>query len=256
MSVSENARVHSGWSEEETNTLFAEAKTAGLEGRPIKSVFDKVALLTGRKPNSIRNYYYLKLRENEEFGRTKFVPFTDEEAHTLMRTILLEQGKGRSVRSIAMELGGGDKKAMLRYQNKYRSILRNDTVYVAKLVQELREEGLEPFDPTSGERRRRVIATRRDAAAGARELAALATSIGGGGQLIESVCDMLRAVERAQSSGELAAQLAEQLAENAELQKRLSTLESINRRFMQLSQMERMETISEYAEAVGRALGD
>ena len=67
---------------------------------------------------------------------------------------------------------------------------------------------------------------------------------------------MLRAVERAQSSGELAAQLAEQLAENAELQKRLSTLESINRRFMQLSQMERMETISEYAEAVGRALGD
>ena len=150
MSVSENARVHSGWSEEETNTLFAEAKTAGLEGRPIKSVFDKVALLTGRKPNSIRNYYYLKLRENEEFGRTKFVPFTDEEAHTLMRTILLEQGKGRSVRSIAMELGGGDKKAMLRYQNKYRSILRNDTVYVSKLVQEIREEGLEPNDHTSG----------------------------------------------------------------------------------------------------------
>ena len=37
------ARSHTGWSECEEDLLFNEVETAGKEGRPLKSVFDRVA---------------------------------------------------------------------------------------------------------------------------------------------------------------------------------------------------------------------
>ena len=73
--LSRTPRAKGGWTEEETRTLFEEAKVAGSEGRSVKSVFDKMSELTGRKPNSIRNYYYLKLRESGATTKTAFVPF-------------------------------------------------------------------------------------------------------------------------------------------------------------------------------------
>ena len=51
-----------GWSEQETEELMEQARRAREEGRPLREVFEATAFRTGRKPNSIRNYYYARSR--------------------------------------------------------------------------------------------------------------------------------------------------------------------------------------------------
>ena len=80
-------RAAGGWTEEETEQLFEEARKAGEQGRPVKSVFAQIAALTGRKPNSIRNYYYLKLKENSSLAKAAFVPFEEEEVEPLTEIV-------------------------------------------------------------------------------------------------------------------------------------------------------------------------
>jgi len=153
-------RLHSrsGWKDEETNMLLSEVKNAEKEGRPIKSVFDRVALITGRKPNSIRNYYYLKLKDDDKMvGRiNSFVPFKDDEISVLIEQVLTEQAKGRSVRSIAMSLGGGDRKQMLRFQNKYRSTIKNNPEIVYDTMQRLKQTGKDYVNPYEQKTRKKM----------------------------------------------------------------------------------------------------
>ncbi len=146
------ARSHTGWSECEEDLLFNEVETAGKEGRPLKSVFDRVAETTGRKPNSVRNYYYARIKDEDVRERcgthsTAFVPFTDSEIEELLRTVLSAQAHGMSVRACTLMMGAGDNRAMLRYQNKYRSVVANDSATVKRVVEKMRAEGLDAFDP-------------------------------------------------------------------------------------------------------------
>lgn len=140
--LSRTPRAKGGWTEEETKRLFEEAKIADSEGRSVKSVFDKISRLTGRKPNSIRNYYYLKLKENGIETKTAFIPFEEDEVYTLLRSMLKGQAEGKSVRGIALQMANGDKKTMLRYQNKYRSLIKTDPQIVKKTILELKDEGV------------------------------------------------------------------------------------------------------------------
>ena len=55
--------AHSGWSQEETELLLREIQAAADSGEPLRSVFEKTGEALGRKPNSVRNYYYMQLRE-------------------------------------------------------------------------------------------------------------------------------------------------------------------------------------------------
>ena len=164
-----NAVARGGWTAKETDALFCEARLAGESGRPMKSVFDRVAALTGRKPNSIRNYYYLKIKEDGSLGTTTFVPFEEEETEALMRRMLAGQAEGRSVRALAIELGGGDKKLMLRYQNKYRSMIKNSPDYVRSLVERLRTEGTPCRDPYDAPRKQEIEEVVRELSAYALE---------------------------------------------------------------------------------------
>ena len=110
-----------GWTQKEQDLLFEQAQKARALGHPLKDAFDKTAKLTGRQPNSIRNFYYAKIKEAGAFapvGASAFVPFSEEEIHTLLETVLTLQAQGLSVRSITLQLGQGDRKAMRRYQNK------------------------------------------------------------------------------------------------------------------------------------------
>ena len=54
--------LRSGWKDEEKLMLWDEVKKAQSSGAPLKRVFETVAQLTGRKPNSVRNYYYMKVK--------------------------------------------------------------------------------------------------------------------------------------------------------------------------------------------------
>ena len=108
-----------GWTQHEQDILFEQAKKARDLGLPLKAAFDQTARLTGRQPNSIRNFYYAKIKEEgleAPMGASAFIPFTDEEIRHLLEQVLTLQAQGMSVRSITLKLGQGDRKAMLRYQ--------------------------------------------------------------------------------------------------------------------------------------------
>lgn len=140
-----------GWTQQEDRLLLSAAQSARREGRALRSVFEDVAAQTGRKPNSIRNYYYERIKqsdvEGELYHSAAFVPFKREEVRNMLRTILARRANGVSVRSCTLDMGNGDTRSMLRYQNKYRSVLKKDPALVREVMAELASEGIAAFDP-------------------------------------------------------------------------------------------------------------
>jgi len=137
--------ARNGWRQEETDLLWKEIRAAAETGAPLRGVFEKMGETLGRKPNSVRNYYYMQLRDQagDELRRAApFETFTEEEVHTLLRQVLTARGRGQSVRACVMALSGGDRGLMLRYQNKYRAILRKRPDLIAQVCRELEEEGI------------------------------------------------------------------------------------------------------------------
>jgi len=135
----------SGWTADEEALLRREIEQAAEKGEPLRAVFERVAGQTHRKPNSIRNYYYTTLHQSE--GQAAFVPFTEDEARQLLYTVLRAQAEGVSVRKCTMAMGGGDRSAMLRYQNKYRSLLRTHPEAVQAVIRQMQAEGIPCKDP-------------------------------------------------------------------------------------------------------------
>ena len=133
-----------GWQEAETARLFSAVKEANATGAPLRSVFESLANDLGRKPNSIRNYYYACLRQQSGPAERSpaFQPFTPEETHDLLRQVLIARGQGISVRACVMALSNGSHSRMLRYQNKYRTILKSRPELIAQVCAELKQEGL------------------------------------------------------------------------------------------------------------------
>ena len=133
-----------GWSESENKLLWETADEAQQQGLPLKTVFEQIARQTGRRPNSIRNYYYAQVRTREDGGShtARFVPFTQEEVDWLMEQVLIARAAGQSVRSCLQKLSGGDHSLMLRYQNKYRAVIKSRPEYVRTLVEKLNGEGI------------------------------------------------------------------------------------------------------------------
>ena len=133
-----------GWQEAETARLFSAVQAANASGTPLRSVFESLSGDLGRRPNSIRNYYYACLRQqSDSAARTPaFQPFTPEETHELLRQVLIARGRGMSVRACVMQLSGGSHSRMLRYQNKYRTILKTRPELIAQVCEELKQEGL------------------------------------------------------------------------------------------------------------------
>lgn len=145
--------THNGWSEEETALLWQEVRACCAQGQPLRAAFDRLAARTGRKANSIRNYYYAAVKagqapEDVPTGRAlPFQPFSPEEIDLLLREVLMAQGKGVSVRACVTAMGGGDRSAALRLQNKYRALLKSHPDRVRSVLEELRSEGLPCADP-------------------------------------------------------------------------------------------------------------
>jgi len=138
-------RSRAGWHEDETTRLFTAVKEASATGAPLRSVFESLSGDLGRKPNSIRNYYYACLRQKPDatfLRATPFTAFTPEETHHLLRQVLMARGQGMSVRACVMNMAGGDHSRMLRYQNKYRTVLKHRPEMIEAVREELRQEGL------------------------------------------------------------------------------------------------------------------
>ncbi len=146
----------SGWSESENKLLWETADEAQQQGLPLKAVFEQIARQTGRRPNSIRNYYYAQVRSREDgqAHSARFVPFTQPEVDWLMEQVLIARAEGQSVRACLQKLSGGDHSLMLRYQNKYRAVIKSRPDYVRAIVDRLNSQGVACDTPQVNHRSR------------------------------------------------------------------------------------------------------
>lgn len=149
------------WTLEQTKQLFSQCAACRKKGQSLSAAFNAVAAETGRSVNSVRNYYYSQAKTFElvpevadKLGitpacvkREAFVPFKPDEIRTLVERILIAKGNGRSVRAAIAEMSGGDETLALRYQNKYRSVLRSHRDLVENIMTELSARGVLYYDP-------------------------------------------------------------------------------------------------------------
>ena len=146
--------MRTGWKDDEKLMLWDEVKKAQKIGAPLKRVFETVARKTGRKPNSVRNYYYMKVKDTGEIAQkpSSFTPFTKEEIYMLLRSLLASGAKGESIRGASLKLADGDKTLMLRYQNKYRSLIKSGRPLVEKVMADMDKEKMSYLNPYEKQR--------------------------------------------------------------------------------------------------------
>lgn len=140
---------HGGWQKQEIELLQKSVTEGAQAGESLRSTFERVAEQLGRKPNSIRNFYYAQLREHEEGGERTlpFETFSPDEVEQLLEQVLTARVQGMSVRACVRKLSGGDKTRMLRYQNKYRSTVRTRPDLVERVMQRLTDQGIPYVSP-------------------------------------------------------------------------------------------------------------
>ena len=145
------ARVgRAGWLDQEISQLKKAVQVAGGKGEPLRSVFDNIGQELGRKPNSVRNFYYASLKREDAGGVPSAAPFetfSQQEVRYLIREVLMARAKGVSVRACVQTLAQGDRKLMLRYQNKYRSVLKSKPHFIREIMEEIEGAGEQAFDP-------------------------------------------------------------------------------------------------------------
>jgi len=123
----------SKWTKSQIDLLIEKARLGN-----VRSVaFAEVARKTNRKANSVRNYYYKNLAQE----KIKVLPFSAAEVKLALREIVLGTSRGESVRSVCLRLAEGDRAKMLRYQNKYRAVLRISPQRIEGVKNELEGQG-------------------------------------------------------------------------------------------------------------------
>ncbi|MBR0136591.1 MAG: hypothetical protein IJM18_10325 [Clostridia bacterium] len=114
-----------GWSDREDELLITLCEEAKRASAPLSPVFRKAGAMLGRKPDSVRNRYYALLKQ-AGVRAASYTPFTPEETEELIMLFMKGARSGRSVRRIAFDAAHGDAGLMLRYQNKFRAVIRKD----------------------------------------------------------------------------------------------------------------------------------
>ena len=138
-------RPRAGWNSAEEAALLAAVDRCRAAGEPLKTAFLQAAQETGRRPNSVRNHYYASNKAEE--AAPAFLPFSEEESLSLLKTVLLARSAGESVRACTLRIAEGDTRRMLRYQNKYRALLKSRPALVDRARKELMQTGGTVFDP-------------------------------------------------------------------------------------------------------------
>ena len=220
---------HGGWQKQEIDALQQSIEAAEQSGESLRSVFERMSRQLGRKPNSIRNFYYAQVRAGQEEGgarATPFETFSPEEVERLVEQVLTAKAQGVSVRACVRQMAGGDRTRMLRYQNKYRSTVRTRPEIVRRVMDRLSEQGRAFVSPYAAE----------EGGAGLERLRTRAQESGDAqiGQLFESLDYLLaRALEKP-SGGDEAQRRADRLGARCDMlrialddeQKRFGRLQS------------------------------
>ncbi len=146
----------SKWSNVEVKKLFQTVEKYKNENKSLLDAFKEFAKKSNRKPNSVRNYYYLEIRElSQNIERQKKLgidlsnhkvnfsdKFSEEETKNLIKEILRQKCMGVSVRKSCLNLADGDLSKMVRFQNKFRNISATNRKLYEQCLSELKSEGL------------------------------------------------------------------------------------------------------------------
>ena len=158
-----------GLNDEQLEKLFLNATVAKEGGRSLSGVFADFSKENRLAKGTVRNVYYDYLKRFEtdaalkrkflgkaELHAEKIVEVDKIEARWLLKKILVGATLGKPVRKIVLGMTGDAKKA-LRYQNKYRNMLRNDRALVEEVSAEIKTELGRCFDPYGRKREDAVL---------------------------------------------------------------------------------------------------
>lgn len=126
------------WKDEEIKKLFSHIENNAKNGLTLTVGFKSFAEKSGRKPNSVRNYYYAELenllKNANDANRLEInldlhqknnpTFFTEKEAETTFNSINNLVSKGYSVRKACLTLAKCDIGQMVRLQNKFRTMIK------------------------------------------------------------------------------------------------------------------------------------
>ena len=121
------------WTEEKILHLFTFVEQQKKKNICLVKIFKDYALLTNKKPNSIRNYYYNQIEyfnlypdsaqklninlQNHKAKKISHFSSTEQEIIDKLNNLIKQ---GYSVRKACLTLANGDVNYMMRLQNKYR----------------------------------------------------------------------------------------------------------------------------------------
>ena len=136
------------WNNKEVEDLFKNVEEIKSLNKPLKDAFKEHAEKYGRKPNSVRNYYYHEIdnlekdkkRLNkiginlEKHKKLSITYFSKQEESELLNKMEDMVKNGTSVRKACYILADGDANKMLRFQNKYRNSIykSNENKHIEK----------------------------------------------------------------------------------------------------------------------------
>ena len=84
-----------GWREEEISQLRDAVRRAGGDGEPLRGVFERIGERLGRKPNSVRNYYYACLKREEADNVPTPRPFKPLRAKRCISSYMMSWPRGQ-----------------------------------------------------------------------------------------------------------------------------------------------------------------
>ena len=118
--------------------------------KSLTSVFNEYALINGKAQGTIRNLYYALAKRSlvdKEFcnkylqGKpiivSKITQFDGDEQAKLIEQVVIAKQQGKSIRKQILDLANGDAKLALRYQNKYRNIVKNNPEVISNALNKL-----------------------------------------------------------------------------------------------------------------------
>lgn len=143
------------WKDDEVKKLFDFVEKGKENNNKMSKIFNDFSIVSGRKPNSIRNYYYLELsyyeKNNDRLKNLnidvnkhivkKTKKFSDIETEKLISEIVRLKNLGYSVRSACLKLADGDLDTMVRLQNKYRVMKSKQPKVIEIKRNELKQKG-------------------------------------------------------------------------------------------------------------------
>lgn len=141
----------------EIESLLNKCLLAKSSGKSLSNVFENFAKEKNMSAGSVRNLYYKVVGGKEKFFDEIGVPeklkpafikeFNESETRFLIKEILTEKSKGKSVRQTVLNLALGNSSLALRYQNKYRNALIFNKNIVLEIVNEIKKENGDCYNP-------------------------------------------------------------------------------------------------------------